>query len=56
LLNTNGCPIPDTDGDGVNDENDRMSNRTGRDNGGCPKLEQYHFNAKNVQLLQPAPH
>lgn len=47
-----GCPIPDTDGDGVNDENDRCPSEPGpADNGGCPRLEQYHFNAKNVQFV-----
>ncbi|MBS1599190.1 MAG: OmpA family protein [Bacteroidetes bacterium] len=48
----NGCPIPDTDGDGVNDENDKCPTEPGpADNGGCPRLEQYHFNAKNVQFI-----
>ena len=47
----NGCPIPDTDGDGVNDESDRCPTEAGpADNNGCPRLEQYNFNAKNVQF------
>lgn len=47
----NGCPIPDTDGDGVNDENDRCPTEAGpADNNGCPRLEQFNFNAKNVQF------
>ena len=46
-----GCPIPDTDGDGVNDENDRCPTEAGpADNNGCPRLEQFNFNAKNVQF------
>jgi len=48
----NGCPIPDTDKDGVNDEEDKCPNEPGpADNAGCPRLEQYHFNAKNVQFF-----
>jgi len=47
----NGCPVPDTDGDGVNDENDRCPTEAGpADNNGCPRLEQFNFNAKNVQF------
>ena len=43
-----GCPIPDTDGDGVNDEEDRCINVAGpADNGGCPKID---FKAENVQF------
>jgi len=46
-----GCPIPDTDGDGVNNEEDKCPDEAGpADNQGCPKLEQYNFNAKNVQF------
>ncbi|CAN5743232.1 hypothetical protein BH10BAC2_BH10BAC2_45800 [soil metagenome] len=49
----NGCPIPDTDGDGVNDESDRCPTEAGpADNNGCPRLEQFNFNAKNVQFAK----
>ncbi len=52
LARYGGCPIPDTDGDGVNDEMDKCPNDAGpADNAGCPKLEQYNFNAKNVQFV-----
>lgn len=46
-----GCPIPDKDGDGVNDEVDKCPNEPGTpENGGCPTLQQYNFNANNVQF------
>ena len=47
----NGCPIPDKDGDGVNDEMDKCPDEPGTpENGGCPTLQQYSFNANNVQF------
>ena len=52
LARYGGCPIPDTDGDGINDEMDKCPNDPGpADNAGCPKLEQFNFNAKNVQFV-----
>lgn len=33
-----GCPVPDTDGDGVNDESDKCPNEAGpQSNQGCPE-------------------
>ncbi len=47
-----GCPVPDTDGDGVNDEEDKCPTEKGlRENNGCPKLEDFAFQANNVQFL-----
>lgn len=49
-----GCPIPDTDGDGVNDEEDKCPNRAGpASNQGCPVItkeviEKINFAAKNI--------
>jgi OmpA-OmpF porin, OOP family len=49
-----GCPIPDTDGDGVNDEEDKCPSRSGpASNQGCPVIakeviEKINFAAKNV--------
>jgi OmpA-OmpF porin, OOP family len=51
LARYQGCPIPDKDRDGVNDEEDKCPDEPGpADNQGCPKLEQFNFNAKNVQF------
>lgn len=46
-----GCPIPDTDADGVNDEEDKCPSEAGvAANAGCPTMEQFNFNANNVQF------
>jgi outer membrane protein OmpA-like peptidoglycan-associated protein len=38
-----GCPVPDTDGDGINDENDRCPNVAGIEgNLGCPEMILYY--------------
>lgn len=49
-----GCPIPDTDKDGVNDEEDKCPNEAGpASNFGCPVIapeviEKINFAAKNI--------
>jgi len=49
-----GCPIPDGDGDGVNDEEDKCPTRPGPvSNQGCPEIareviEKINYAAKNV--------
>lgn len=36
----NGCPIPDTDGDGINDESDKCPQKFGlAKNNGCPEVD-----------------
>ena len=45
-----GCPIPDTDGDGINDEADKCLTIAGvPENYGCPRIE---FNPNFVQFLK----
>jgi hypothetical protein len=37
----NGCPIPDSDGDGVNDEEDKCPDTPGpASNNGCPVVKE----------------
>ena len=54
LARYQGCPIPDTDGDGVNDEEDKCPTRPGpASNQGCPVIakeviEKVSFAAKNI--------
>jgi hypothetical protein len=50
-----GCPIPDTDGDGVNDEEDKCPSRGPASNQGCPviakeAIEKINLQPKNVFL------
>jgi hypothetical protein len=34
-----GCPVPDTDNDGINDEEDRCPDAKGtKENNGCPAI------------------
>jgi outer membrane protein OmpA-like peptidoglycan-associated protein len=41
----------DTDGDGILDKDDWCPNEKGlKENNGCPKLEEYNFNAKSIQF------
>ncbi|MDO9156894.1 MAG: OmpA family protein, partial [Sediminibacterium sp.] len=53
LARYQGCPIPDTDGDGVNDEEDKCPSIKGtRENNGCPELKAtYNFDNKKVQFV-----
>jgi outer membrane protein OmpA-like peptidoglycan-associated protein len=54
LARYNGCPIPDSDKDGVNDEEDKCPNEAGvLANNGCPEIKQevkqkIEFAAKNI--------
>ncbi|HVM86786.1 MAG TPA: OmpA family protein, partial [Puia sp.] len=49
-----GCPIPDTDGDGVNDEEDKCPTIPGvKENNGCPEIkkeikEKVNYVAHNI--------
>ena len=48
LAKYDGCPIPDADGDGVNDDEDRCPTLAGTAaNYGCPAID---FNASNIQF------
>jgi hypothetical protein len=39
-LNTDGCPVPDRDGDGINDELDKCPDVAGiAANDGCPEAK-----------------
>ena len=56
LARYSGCPIPDTDGDGVNDEEDKCVNEPGlRENDGCPEIkkeiiQKVEFAAREIQF------
>ncbi|MBS1949196.1 MAG: OmpA family protein, partial [Bacteroidetes bacterium] len=49
-----GCPIPDTDGDGINDEEDKCPTIPGiKENNGCPEIkkeirEKVNYVAHNI--------
>ena len=51
-----GCPVPDTDGDGVNDEEDKCVNEPGlKENNGCPEIkkeiiQKVEFAAREIQF------
>ena len=53
-----GCPIPDTDGDGINDEEDKCPNIAGKkENNGCPDavikkeiIEKVNWAASKIQF------
>ena len=52
----NGCPIPDRDGDGINDEEDKCPDVKGvAENNGCPPVkkeirERVRFVARNIEF------
>ena len=49
LARYQGCPIPDTDGDGVNDEEDKCVSRPGpASNMGCPEIAKTVIDKINV--------
>jgi outer membrane protein OmpA-like peptidoglycan-associated protein len=53
LARYQGCPIPDTDQDGVNDEEDKCPTVKGTvENTGCPELsKQYNFDNKKLLFV-----
>ena len=52
-----GCPVPDTDNDGVNDEEDRCPTVPGpKENNGCPEVKEevvtrVNYAAKNIFFI-----
>ena len=52
----NGCPVPDTDKDGINDEEDKCPTVAGvKENNGCPPIkkeivEKVKFAARRIQF------
>jgi outer membrane protein OmpA-like peptidoglycan-associated protein len=54
IVEFNGCPIPDSDGDGLNDKEDKCPTETGTlANNGCPEAkkdytEKVNFAARNI--------
>ena len=56
LARYNGCPVPDTDGDGVNDEDDKCVSEPGlKENNGCPEIkkeivEKVEYAARKIQF------
>jgi outer membrane protein OmpA-like peptidoglycan-associated protein len=52
----NGCPVPDTDADGMNDDEDKCVNEAGtKENGGCPEIkkeviEKVNYSARQINF------